>query len=80
MFDAPPQGERRLVHAQGGLGVGLTLVRRLVELHGGQVEAFSEGPGHGSEFVVRLPRIAPVRQSESQSVLRVIGKVASVRS
>jgi signal transduction histidine kinase len=79
MFDTPAQGERRLVHAQGGLGVGLTLVRRLVELHGGQVEAFSEGPGHGSEFVVRLPRIAPVRQSESQSVLRVIGKVASVR-
>jgi signal transduction histidine kinase len=79
MFDAPAQGERRLVHAQGGLGVGLTLVRRLVELHGGQVEAFSEGPGHGSEFVVRLPRIAPVKQNESQSVLRVIGKVASVR-
>ena len=79
MFDLPPQGERRLLHAEGGLGVGLTLVRRLVELHGGHVEAFSEGPGHGSEFVVRLPRIAPVKQSESQSVLRVIGKVASVR-
>ena len=79
MFDLPPQGELRLLHAQGGLGVGLTLVRRLVELHGGQVEAYSEGPGHGSEFVVRLPRIAPVKQTESQSVLRVIGKVASVK-
>jgi signal transduction histidine kinase len=79
MFDTPSQGERKLVHDQGGLGVGLTLVRRLVELHGGQVEAFSEGPGYGSEFVVRLPRIAPVKQSESQSVLRVVGKVASVR-
>ena len=79
MFDTPPRGERKLVHDQGGLGVGLTLVRRLVELHGGQVEAFSEGPGYGSEFVVRLPRIAPVKQSESQSVLRVVGKVASVR-
>src|SRR5499425_2573195 len=75
MFDSPPQGERRLVHGEGGLGVGLTLVRRLVELHGGQVEAFSDGPGRGSEFVVRLPRIAPVKQTESQSVLRVIGKV-----
>ena len=79
MFDVPPQGDRRLLHGQGGLGVGLTLVRRLVELHGGQVEAYSEGPGHGSEFVVRLPRIAPVKPAESQSVLRVIGKVASVR-
>ena len=77
MFDLAPQRERRLAHGQGGLGVGLTLVRRLVELHGGQVEAYSEGPGHGSEFVVRLPRIAPAKPTESQSVLRVIGKVAS---
>ena len=79
MFDLPPQGDRRLLHAQDGLGVGLTLVRRLVEVHGGQVEAYSEGPGHGSEFLVRLPRIEPVKPTESQSVLRVIGKVASVR-
>jgi len=78
MFDLSPQSDRRLHHAQGGLGVGLTLVRRLVELHGGQVEAYSEGPGHGSEFVVRLHRIEPVEQAESQSVLRLIGKVASV--
>jgi signal transduction histidine kinase len=79
MFDLPVQGERRLDRAQGGLGVGLTLVRRLVELHGGRVEAFSEGPGRGSEFVVRLPRIFLAEPLGSRSVLRVVGKVASAR-
>src|SRR5438552_2273831 len=79
MFDLSVKGERRLDRAQGGLGVGLTLVRRLVELHGGRVEAFSEGPGRGSEFIVRLPRIPAAKPIESQSVLRVVGKVASAR-
>ena len=49
------QVDRSLERAQGGLGIGLTLVKQLVEMHGGTVEAFSEGPGRGSEFVVRLP-------------------------
>jgi PAS domain S-box-containing protein len=49
------QGDRALGRQQGGLGIGLTLVRRLVELHGGTVEAKSEGAGLGSEFVVTLP-------------------------
>jgi signal transduction histidine kinase len=75
IFDLPGPGDRRPDHALGGLGVGLTLVRRLVEVHGGRVEAFSEGPGRGSEFVVRLPRVAPVKENDSRSVLRVIGKV-----
>ena len=59
VFDLFVQGERRLDRTQGGLGIGLTLVRRLVELHGGTVDASSEGPDRGSRFTVRLPAIAP---------------------
>jgi signal transduction histidine kinase len=55
VFDLFMQGEQSLDRSQGGLGIGLTLVRSLVELHGGSVSAHSEGPGRGSEFVVRLP-------------------------
>ena len=60
-FDLFMQGPQTRARARGGLGIGLTLVRRLVELHGGTVEALSEGPGKGTEFVVRLPlRLPPV--------------------
>ena len=52
------QGEREPDRAQGGLGVGLTLVRRLTDLHGGRVEAASGGPGRGSVFTVCLPLAA----------------------
>jgi CheY-like chemotaxis protein len=55
VFELFTQVDRTLEKAQGGLGIGLTLVRRLTEMHGGSVEARSEGPGRGSEFVVRLP-------------------------
>jgi PAS domain S-box-containing protein len=55
VFDLFTQGERGLDRSQGGLGLGLTLVRSLVRLHGGTVEARSEGAGRGSEFVVTLP-------------------------
>jgi PAS domain S-box-containing protein len=57
VFDLFVQSERATDRAQGGLGIGLTLVRKLVELHGGRVHASSEGPGTGSEFVVRLPAL-----------------------
>ena len=57
IFDMFVQGERHGERTAGGLGIGLTLVRRLVELHGGTVKALSDGPGHGSEFVVRLPAL-----------------------
>ena len=59
VFDLFVQGERSADRGSGGLGLGLTLVRRIAELHGGSVEAWSDGPGRGSEFTVRLPAMAP---------------------
>jgi PAS domain S-box-containing protein len=55
IFDLFTQVDRSLERSQGGLGIGLTLVKRLVEMHGGSVEAYSGGHGMGSEFTVRLP-------------------------
>ncbi|MGH7523977.1 MAG: response regulator, partial [Gemmatimonadales bacterium] len=63
IFDPFMQADRTLDRKGGGLGIGLTLARRLVELHGGTVTAISEGPGKGSEFVVRLPTVKrPVKR------------------
>jgi PAS domain S-box-containing protein len=55
IFDLFVQGDRSLARSQGGLGIGLTLVKRLVEMHGGTVSATSAGISKGSEFIVRLP-------------------------
>ena len=68
-FDLFVQDERSLDRSQGGIGIGLTLVRSLVRLHGGSVQAFSEGPGRGCEVVVRLPRAADAVQGETAAPL-----------
>jgi CheY-like chemotaxis protein len=57
VFEMFSQAHRDSVRGQAGLGIGLTMVRSLVQLHGGSVEARSEGPGRGSEFLVRLPLV-----------------------
>ena len=70
IFDMYVQADRTLDRAQGGLGIGLTLVRRLVELHGGTVVASSEGEGHGSMFTVRLKQVSPAEKPAAQPVPR----------
>jgi signal transduction histidine kinase len=64
VFDLFVQGERALDRGQGGLGIGLTLVKRLVELHQGEVKAASEGPGRGATFTVTLPCISAVEPQQ----------------
>ena len=71
IFEMFSQVDRNMERAQGGLGIGLTLVRRLVEMHGGMVEALSDGPGKGSEFVVRLPFI---KEGEKEADARTAGE------
>jgi signal transduction histidine kinase len=60
IFDLFMQVDPRPAHTEGGLGIGLTLVKRLVELHGGTIHALSDGLGRGAEFVVRIPAASPV--------------------
>jgi PAS domain S-box-containing protein len=59
IFELFTQVDRSLEKSEGGLGVGLTIVKRLVEMHGGSIEARSEGPNKGSEFIIRLPIASP---------------------
>ncbi|HZJ72651.1 MAG TPA: ATP-binding protein, partial [Planctomycetota bacterium] len=79
VFELFVQGERSLDRSQGGLGVGLTLVKRLVEMHSGRVEAHSDGAGKGATFKVVLPCIAevrsePLRAPAEASVTEVYGR------
>jgi PAS domain S-box-containing protein len=76
VFDMFRQADHIPDRAEGGLGIGLTLVRRLVEMHGGSVTAQSDGPGKGSEFSVRLP-LAPKAKSRSQAKTRAGGPSAN---
>ena len=63
IFDVFVQGADARRRARGGLGIGLTLARRIIELHGGTIQAFSDGPGKGSEFVIRLPMHSAIDRS-----------------
>jgi PAS domain S-box-containing protein len=65
IFDLFIQVDGSLERSQSGLGIGLTIVKRLVEMHGGRVSAHSEGPGKGTEFVVTLPRLAAMPAEET---------------
>jgi PAS domain S-box-containing protein len=69
-FDLFRQGYRELDRPEGGLGIGLTLVRRLVAMHGGTVEALSAGPGTGTEVIVRLPALAGALPAPDQEKAR----------
>ena len=79
IFDLFTQEERSLDRSHGGLGIGLTLVKRLVEMHGGSVEAFSDGAGCGSTFVVTIPiltsavePVAPPTRAQSARLGKVL--------
>jgi CheY-like chemotaxis protein len=65
IFDFFVQGSRSLERSQGGLGIGLTLVKRITEMHGGSARALSAGPGQGSEFIVDWP-LAPPRAAREK--------------
>jgi CheY-like chemotaxis protein/two-component sensor histidine kinase len=68
IFDLFVQGHQSLARSDGGLGIGLTLLKSLVELHHGRVEAFSDGPGTGSTFTVWLPLASAAAAAEAGGV------------
>jgi PAS domain S-box-containing protein len=80
VFDPFVQSERTLDRAQGGLGIGLSIVRGLIEMHGGTVKAASSGAGYGATFTIRLPQSTPpeVLTQQSRPVLAVKRRVLIV--
>lgn len=79
VFDLFTQVDRSLEKSQGGLGIGLTLVKRLVEMHGGGVAAHSEGSGKGSIFTVRLPVLFGKSQPDTPSEEEEVASKSSLR-
>jgi PAS domain S-box-containing protein len=77
IFDLFVQVDHAAVRSQGGLGIGLTLVRNLIELHNGTIEARSDGPGKGSEFIVRLPLAKAMPAQPETSGLKTQQPLAS---
>jgi PAS domain S-box-containing protein len=69
VFDLFVQSKRTLDRAQGGLGIGLSLVKRLIEMHGGRVSASSAGPGRGSRFEIRLPSSPAAEELEREAAV-----------
>jgi signal transduction histidine kinase/DNA-binding response OmpR family regulator len=79
IFDLFVQSKRTLDRSQGGLGIGLSVVKRLIEMHGGSVSAHSGGAGHGATFTIRLPRVARSGTAATEvSMPLVAGKRALV--
>jgi CheY-like chemotaxis protein/nitrogen-specific signal transduction histidine kinase len=78
IFDIFAQEDQSLARSQGGLGIGLTLVKRLVEMHGGHISAHSPGVGQGSEFVIDLPTIAS-RAATALPVNEAVNPLSSLR-
>jgi signal transduction histidine kinase/ActR/RegA family two-component response regulator len=81
IYELFAQAKQTAERGSGGLGLGLSIVKSLVEQHGGEVQAKSEGPGRGSEFEIRLPRLVterPAASANSESVTNTVGQGARV--
>jgi signal transduction histidine kinase len=79
IFELFTQGRHLPQHARGGLGIGLTLVRSLVRMHGGRIDVHSDGPGHGSEFTVHLPLVRAADAAPRPSALGDLAVPAGMR-